>query len=103
MVKDPRTPASTGGLLPLNLPQPAAVETGASGRPTAVLLRGVLRPVVAINDQWRIDDEWWRTEITRIYYAVELEGEVRLSIFRDQMTGAWFQQQYTPPTRLQAG
>ena len=103
MVKDPRTPARACGLLPMNLPQPAAVETGPSGLPAAVLVRGKLRPVLAISDRWRIDDEWWRAEISRAYYAVELEGGMRLTIFRDMVTGAWFQQQYTPPVRLQAG
>lgn len=103
MVKDSRTPARAGGLLPMNLPQSAAVEADTSHLPTAVLVRGKLRSVLAINDRWRIDDEWWRTEISRTYYAVELEGGTRLTIFRDLVTGAWFQQQYTPPVRLQAG
>lgn len=103
MVKDPRTAARAGGLLPMNLPQPAAVEAGTSGLPAAVLVRGKLRTVIAISDRWRIDDEWWRAEISRTYYAVELEGGMRLTIFRDMVTGAWFQQQYTPPVRLQAG
>ena len=87
----------------MNLPQPVAVETGASALPAAVLVRGRLRTVLAITDRWRIDDEWWRAEISRAYYAVELEGGVRLTIFRDMVTGAWFQQQYTPPAHLQAG
>ncbi len=87
----------------MNLPQPVAVEIGAAALPAAVLVRGRLRTVLAITDRWRIDDEWWRAEISRAYYAVELEGGVRLTIFRDMVTGAWFQQQYTPPARLQAG
>lgn len=102
MVQDSRTPARAGGLLPMNLPRPVAVEADSSHLPTAVLVRGKLRPVLAINDRWRIDDEWWRAEISRTYYAVELEGGMRLTVFRDMVTGVWFQQQYTPPVRLQA-
>lgn len=103
MVTNSRKAARTGGLLPMNLPQPAAVEADRFGRPAAVLVRGRLRHVVTISDRWRIDDEWWRAEIRRAYFAVELEGEIRLTIFCDLMTGAWYQQQYTPPVRLQAG
>lgn len=87
----------------MNLPQPAAVDADNAQQPVAVLLRGRLRTVLAITDRWRIDDEWWRAEVSRAYYAVELEGGVHLTLFRDRVTGAWFQQQYTPPVRLQAG
>jgi hypothetical protein len=69
----------------------------------AVLMRGVLRPVTAIGETWRIDDEWWRTEISRQYYLLELEGGVRTTVFHDLVTGAWYTQQYTAPARLQAG
>jgi hypothetical protein len=87
----------------MNLPRPTAVDTDTSGLPAAVLVRGRLRTVLAIADRWRIDDEWWRAEISRTYYAVELEGGMRLTVFRDLVTDAWFQQQYTPPVRLEAG
>lgn len=103
MVKDSRTPASTGGLLPMNLPRPAAVEPGGTGEPAMVLIRGQLRAVLAITDRWRIDDEWWRAEISRQYFAVAVEGGTRLTVFQDLVTGAWYQQQYTPPSRLRAG
>ena len=86
-----------------DLPQPAAVEEDGAGLPVAVLVRGRLRPVVAINDRWRIDDEWWRAEISRVYYALDLEGGMRLTVFHDRMTGAWYTQQYTAPARLRAG
>ena len=102
MVKNSRTPARTGGLLPLNLPLPAAVIADSTGVPTMVLLRGALRPVVAIRDRWRIDDEWWRTEISRQYFALELEGGARTTVFHDRVTGDWYAQQYTAPSRLSA-
>lgn len=102
MVKNSRTPASTGGLLPLNLPLPAAVVADSAGVPTMVLMHGTLRPVVAINDRWRIDDEWWRTEIRRQYFALELEGGIRTMVFHDCLTGDWYTQQYTAPARLPA-
>lgn len=103
MEQNSGTAASASSILPLNLPQPAAVEADRAGAPAAVLVRGRLRTVIAISDRWRIADEWWRSEISRIYYAVELEGGTRLTVFCDLLTGAWFQQQYTPPVQLQAG
>lgn len=103
MVAHSRTATRPGGLLPLNLPRPAAVEASEDGNPTGVLAQGKLRPVVAITNRWRIDDEWWRTEISRAYFAVELEGGARLTLFRDLVTGAWYTQQYTAPARLEAG
>jgi hypothetical protein len=87
----------------MNLPQPAAVEADAAGLPVAMLVRGKLRPVVTVNDEWRIDDEWWRAEISRRYFALELDGGMHLTVFHDLVTGAWYQQQYTAPSRLQAG
>lgn len=103
MEQDSRTAAGTGGLLPLNLPRPIAVDSDAGGRPLAVLVRGKLRPVVAISDRWRIDDEWWREEVSRAYFALTLEGGMAVTVFRDLVGGEWFQQQYTPPARMQAG
>jgi len=103
MVKDSRTPTSARGLLPLNLPQPAAIEADDEGVPRMALVRGVCRPVAAVNDSWRIDDEWWRVEISRRYFALELEGGTRLVVYQDLVTGAWYEQQYTAPVRLRAG
>ena len=102
MVKNPRTPTGTGSLLPLNLPLPAAVIADDAGVPTMVLMRGQMRRVVAISDRWRIDEEWWRTEISRRYFALELEGGSRTTVFHDRVTGNWYTQQYTAPVRLQA-
>ena len=103
MVKNPRAAARPAGLLPLNLPQPEAVDADSSGVPVAVLVHGSLRPVVAVHDAWRIDDEWWRAGISRQYFAVEMEGGKRLTIFQDMATRAWYRQHYTPPVRIQAG
>jgi len=68
-----------------------------------MLIRGQLCAVTAIRDTWRIDDEWWRTEISRRYFALELDGGNRRTVFQDLVTGAWYVQHYTAPTRLQAG
>ncbi len=90
------------GIIPLNAPRPAAVEAGRFGEPAAVIWRGSYQRIAAIRDTWRIDDEWWRDEIARRYYVVELESGRRLTLYRDLMSDAWFVQPYDGP-RAAAG
>jgi hypothetical protein len=59
-----------------------------------VLYRGVFTDVAAIHDTWRIDDEWWRDEIARRYFIVELQGGRRLTLYRDLVRDAWYAQTY---------
>lgn len=82
---------------PLNTPVPLAVEADARGVPRAVLWRGAYRRVAAIHESWRVDDEWWRQEVARRYFAVELEGGRRVTIFRDLLRNAWYAQTYDTP------
>jgi len=51
--------------------------------------------VAAIEDRWRIDDEWWRSEpVARLYYTVLLDAGQRLIIYKDLTAGSWFRQGY---------
>jgi hypothetical protein len=50
--------------------------------------------VTAIQNAWRIDDEWWRERISRHYFRVELgDGQV-LTVFHDLVSDRWYQQRY---------
>jgi hypothetical protein len=73
------------------------VEADERGAPRAVLFKGVFRRVVGISDTWRIDDEWWREEIARRYFAVELEGGRRLTLYHDLVRDLWYVQPYEAP------
>jgi hypothetical protein len=107
MVAHPRTPAGPGrpgelsgrhgGYRPLNEPVPTAVEASPGGLPLAILWRGLYRRVGAIHDTWRIDDEWWRDEISRRYFLVELEDGRRLTLYRDLCRDLWYAQPYDHP------
>jgi len=51
--------------------------------------------VAAIEDRWRIDDEWWRREpVSRLYYAIVLQSGQRLVVYKDLTAGRWFRQSY---------
>jgi hypothetical protein len=54
-----------------------------------------MRPVAAVQDRWRIDDEWWReTAISRMYWSLQLEGGRVLTVYRDLIGGGWWLQRY---------
>jgi hypothetical protein len=41
---------------------------------------------------WRIDDEWWRQEISRCYFELELSGGTVITAFQDLISGTWYWQ-----------
>ena len=79
---------------PVNAPEPVEVEEDSSACPRAV--KTPRRQIVAaIDDRWRIDDEWWRREpVSRLYYAVLLKSGQRLVLYRDLAGGCWYRQSY---------
>jgi hypothetical protein len=95
VVSHPRAPLGARDLRPLNAPTPISVQADASGRPLAVQRRGWPRPrkVAHVQDQWRIDDEWWRERsIARLYYTLLLGDGTLLTIYHDLLANAWFEQ-----------
>jgi hypothetical protein len=77
---------------PVNTPEPVRVEEDAAGGPAAVRLKRRLR-IAAIEDKWRIDDEWWRKEpISRFYYNVLLATGDRWVLYKDLISGEWYKQ-----------
>jgi hypothetical protein len=79
---------------PVNMPEILNVEVNSSGLPAAV--KNPRRQIVkSIEDQWRIDDEWWRSEpVSRLYYAVMLTSGHHLTLYHDLITGNWYKQKY---------
>jgi len=62
--------------------------------PNAVKHRKKLLHVKEILNMWRIDDEWWREPISRLYYLVECSNSLRLTLFNDLITGKWYRQNW---------
>jgi hypothetical protein len=79
---------------PVNAPAALKVEASAAGLPVAVKLKR-RQAVATIEDRWRLDDEWWRAEpVSRLYYNVLLASGQRLVLYKDLITGEWYQQEY---------
>jgi hypothetical protein len=94
MVTDTGKTLCPGAFKPVNLPELLAVKESDSGEPEVV--RTPLRQkICAIEDRWRIDDEWWRNEpVSRMYYAILFRSGQRLVIYKDLIQGKWYRQKY---------
>ncbi len=65
-----------------------------SGLPLVVKIKR-RQKIIAIEDRWRIDDEWWRTEpVSRLYYAVILASGQRLVLSKNLIDNCWYRQSY---------
>ncbi|HHY94848.1 MAG TPA: hypothetical protein GX513_07545 [Firmicutes bacterium] len=72
------------------------MEVNVRREPAQIISRGRRRAVVQVQNRWRIDDEWWRGEISRMYYQVVLADNSFRTIFQDLHTGRWYEQPYPP-------
>jgi len=94
MDADTRKAMGTNASKPLNLPGAVFVEENHSGSPIAVKLKQ-RHSIITIEDCWRIDDEWWRSEpVSRVYYAVILDSGRRMVLYNDLIKKCWYQQMY---------
>ena len=81
----------------IHAPHAIVVRTEANGCPIAIQRpdRPRVYRVVAVQDRWRIDDEWWRERpISRLYHRVLVEGDVDLTLYHDLIDGQWYEQRY---------
>ena len=96
-------------LRPLNVPQHVTVQLNKEGLPLTVASRslssgssgvtqledapkGDASSVAAILEIWRVDDEWWRHQISRRYVEVVLHSGRHVVLYEDLITGDWFMQ-----------
>ena len=94
MVEDTGKTLRSDAYRPVNMPQPVTVEEDLTGLPKAVkIARRQL--VMAVEDRWRIDDEWWRREpVSRLYYSVRVSSGQRLMLYKDLVNNCWYRQSY---------
>ena len=73
----------------LSQPKPVEVEAGPSALPTAVCRTAVL----AIAEDWVIEDRWWTGRpLRRRYFELVLADGSNVVVFRDLVRGTWFSQ-----------
>jgi len=95
MVKDPGAAIRPHRLRPLAEPQPLVVKMDADGLLASVLFEGATRDVIAVQDRWRIDDEWWREmPVAQMYYQFQLDGDRTVTVYQDLLGGEWWLQRY---------
>ncbi len=75
--------------------EPERVEVAAQeGRPFVVRIKK--RPVLVrdVVNMWRIDEEWWRRPVSRLYFQLEMDNGARITVFRDLLGGSWYRQHW---------
>ncbi len=95
MVQDTGKTLRADAYRPVNVPEPVEVEEASSSSLPLAVGAPRRQAVKAIEDRWRIDDEWWRKEpVLRLYYEVVLESGQRLVLYKDLINGCWYRQSY---------
>ncbi len=65
------------------------VETDAQGTPQRLRMDGVTSGEVGICNRWRVDDDWWRTPVARLYFKLVTRDGLLCTIFLDEIRGTW--------------
>jgi hypothetical protein len=92
MVQNSRKTLRTDAIK-LNTPEPIRVQEDRSALPTMIKTTSRLVGIKAIEDRWRIDDEWWRSEpVSRLYYSVLIVSGQRLVLYKDLIANCWYSQ-----------
>lgn len=77
---------------PLSLPLEVKVTAGEDGCPVTIDSKGKTRRVSLVRNLWRLDEEWWRSEISRLYFEVELADGLVMTVFHDLVADRWYRQ-----------
>ena len=65
-----------------------------SGEPRVLRVKKRRVQVKEVVNMWRIDEEWWRKPISRLYFSLELENGARVTVFHDLATREWYRQNW---------
>lgn len=79
-------------LRPLATPRPIRVRTDSHDRPLALWSGQGWVAIEGVREEWCIDDEWWRTPVSREYRVVVLATGRVETIYRDRTTSIWYRQ-----------
>jgi hypothetical protein len=75
--------------------EPDLIEvTAPDGKPSTMTIRKKHLQVINIVNIWRIDEDWWRTPVSRLYFLLDLENGTRITVFKDLIHGTWHRQNW---------
>ena len=95
MVAPPGGAGGPGTLRRLNAPRRVEVRVDSAGAPAALRRQGAWLEAGELLDRYRTDDRWWTEQpIARAYYQLLLADGRTATVFRDEITGAWWEQKY---------
>lgn len=93
MVPNTGTQARADRVRALNTPRQITI-VAENGVPAVIITPKTEEAVMQIQDVWIVQDEWWRKEIDRQYFALlMMNGELR-TVFHDRVEDIWFEQAY---------
>jgi len=75
-------------------PEPVDVFSS-NNVPVRVHFKRKMQKVQEITNVWRVDDNWWARPVSRMYYALELDGGSRITVFHDLLSNKWYRQNWT--------
>jgi hypothetical protein len=74
----------------LGAPHALRVITGPGGVPHAAIIDGRRRLVVAVREDWLVQDRWWTDQpVDRHYFELVVEPGRRMVVFHDARRGEW--------------
>ena len=77
----------------LNPPLPIRIDLDQNRIPTYYHPKnGKHLKICVIRERWRIDDEWWREEISRDYFTFILENGMIITVFQNLLSQKWYRQ-----------
>jgi hypothetical protein len=75
--------------------EPEAIDVATKdGMPAAIIIGRRRLKVQRVLNVWRVDEDWWRCPVSRMYLFLEMENGARLTIFQDMIGNAWYKQNY---------
>ena len=93
-------------LRPIGMPRGVVVQEDSHAMPLTVARldarghRGPESLVESVEEQWRLAEAWWReSPERRTYYRVVLSDGRPRTLYRDEVTGAWYEQPYSEAPR----
>ena len=74
----------------LNHPRQIAVKTNDLGEPVTIHRGNGRERVVSTGRRWRVNENWWRQEVSREYFQIETAGGLVAEVYHDMLSGLWY-------------